>query len=85
MSVSVSKSKPNKRKTSEVWEYFTKSDRIGYALCNYCGQSFFYQSSTSNLKRHFHLKHKNRRNNEIGKSSSEITDSSTKVRKTRYF
>uniref|UniRef100_A0A1B6EFX7 BED-type domain-containing protein n=1 Tax=Clastoptera arizonana TaxID=38151 RepID=A0A1B6EFX7_9HEMI len=47
-----------KRHTSQVWNYFTREGKNDYATCNICKKSFHYRSSTSNLKRHFEVKHR---------------------------
>lgn len=46
----------DKKKTSIVWNFFTKKDR-DEAVCNICQNKFAYKSSSSNLKKHLERKH----------------------------
>lgn len=47
-----------KRKTSEVWNFFTITDASKMlAKCDLCHQTFSYKSSVSNLKKHIQKKH----------------------------
>lgn len=47
----------NKRKTSEVWNYFTPEESDYIATCHICKKKFRYRTSTTNLKKHFVKKH----------------------------
>lgn len=40
-------------KTSEfIWSYFTKTDEVGYASCNLCGNAYCYKTTIGNLRSH---------------------------------
>uniref|UniRef100_A0A1B6EC01 BED-type domain-containing protein n=1 Tax=Clastoptera arizonana TaxID=38151 RepID=A0A1B6EC01_9HEMI len=46
------------RRSSFIWKYFTTVGDENLATCNLCYKTFYWKSTTSNLKKHFMSKHK---------------------------
>jgi len=48
---------PGKRKTPNVWQYFTLTSFEKVAVCKHCKQEMSYCGSTGNLLKHIKAKH----------------------------